>query len=276
MVEKGKALRLEGMLAKIHEAESFFKLKEIFGFMQHADAETLNIAPRILNLALDVSKFFGEIDRKIRYLNTLKEYSDLGDAFLSNLDKEVQTGNMGIPEVHFLTNIAYFRVEKHFDPGGEYLSEHKGKDDNLANLPSKYVELKQRIKLPENSTRLTREQVDRLNLFLIYLQVADLDFDINHLPSVCNRFEKEMEFCGQIPEEFHNIYRNKQTGFTGSWRRYKLAERDKDSPHYKWIEKVQAFEKTHPNIGAAIQVYVSDYNTHQIISKTSPIKFKPE
>jgi hypothetical protein len=276
MVEKRKTIKLERRLTTIHDAENIFKLREIFEFMQQKDDTDLSISQRILSLAVEVSKFFGEIDRKIKFLNTLEEYSGFGDIFLSNLDKEVRAGNISISEVYFLTNIAYFRVEKHFDPGGKYLPEHEDKDDDLIFLPLKYVELKQKIKPLENSTGLTKEQSERLDLFLMYLQMADLDFDINDLPSVCKRFEEEMEFCKQIPEEFHNIYRNKQTGFTGSWRRYKLSEKNKESAHYIWMVKVQSFEKTHPTIGTAIQIYVSDYDNKQILNTSNPLEFETE
>lgn len=281
MAEGKQVRRMEQMLDTIHDANRFFKLNDLFTNMQEQHSskqtESLSIQQKIQQLSSGVSIFFAELDRKINYINIAQVETELegtlGDVFLEKLNSEVQSNNLSMPEAYFLTNIGYFRVERHFDNGGKYHPEHRNKDDLLILLPMRYSELKKQMILPAGSGAFISEQIKRLELLLMYLQFADLDFDIDQLVDVYQRFEEEMTFCQTIPEKFQNIYHNKEGGFSGSWKKYKVFEKDKISEHYQWIEKIQEFEKTHPYIGTAIQIYVMDYNRRGIIGKTKAFEF---
>ncbi|MBN1644649.1 hypothetical protein JW851_01235 [Candidatus Woesearchaeota archaeon] len=276
MVNKLRQIRVEGLLEKMKEAEAqdFFKLNNIFSQIPRQEEGEQTLSKKLLEHSIDLYKFFGEIERKIDYLNIIQIYESFGDIFLSRVHKELQTNNIRISEAYFLISIAYLRAEKHFDPGGLYHPEHEDKDKHLANLPRKYIQLKQLIQPSEGSENLTDTQIDRLEIFLNYLEIADLDFDINNLQGVYHSFEEEMAFCKQINKKFLDIYSIKEIGFDGSWKKYKLFEKDKHSEHYTWIQKIHDFEKKHPNIGKAIRVYALDYINKKIIDNTEPIKFK--
>lgn len=285
MADGRQVIRIEQMLDTVHKADSLFKLKDLFTYMQSQITvdqtdliqENMPVGQQIRDLAIGTSNFFMELDKKIRYINTAQVEGalceKLGSVFLEKLNSEIQSDHISIAEAYFLTNIAYFRVERHFDHGGVYHPEHIGKDNSLFLLPEQYSNLKKQMIIPGARPFLS-EQLERLELFLMYMQLADLDFDVTELSEVYQRFEEEMAFCQTIPEKFQNIYHIKQTGFSGSWATYKRFEKDKESEHYKWINTLQEFEKTHPYIGTAIQIYIMDYNRKKIIDKTKPFEFE--
>jgi len=283
MAEGKEVRRLEQILNTIQTADKIFRMNDLFEHLQKEHTKSkenrISIKEQITNISLGISTFFAEFERKIDYLNiaNLKKNLDgklLGNIFLEKLNNEIQKNNLSISEAYFLTNTAYYRVEKHFDPGGKYHPEHKGKDDLLHILPKKYSELKRQMLLPAGSGAFMSEQIERLNLFLMYLQFSDRDFNIDNLISEYQKFEEDVAFCKTIPPKFLNIYENMEVGFSGSWKKYKLFEKDKTSEHYEWINKIQEFEKTHPYIGASIRIYVMDYNQKKIIEKTQPFEAK--
>jgi len=142
-------------------------------------------------------------------------------------------------EVVKIIDVAMIRLMLHTNDG-KYISEHKGLDDQIYELPNKVAKLKTDPEFQEKDSRT-------MGVFLDYAKNAHRDMQIAEFNDWYHNFIVIRDFYQTVPLEFRDLPRLKHERAENDWEKLKLILSVETNPahieyHY-WIDRFSSVER---------------------------------